>query len=100
MDNSANKYIYFSAEEVPIYFIPFQYLSWFYYGVENLVVNQWVGTPLCFSLNLTELEIPIPDNCFEMTGSLGKMHFSQKFIFLVRNTNFVCHVNTTEFLPQ
>lgn len=63
------------AEEVPIYFIPFQYLSWFYYGVENLVVNQWVGTPLCFSLNLTELEIPIPDNCFEMTGSLDDVTF-------------------------
>ena len=50
-------------------------MSWFYYGVENLVVNQWVGTPLCVGLNLTEMNIPIPDDCFHINGSIDGVTF-------------------------
>lgn len=45
-------------------------MSWFYYGVENMIINQWMGTPVCVSLNITELQLPIPDGCFAIDDSI------------------------------
>ena len=45
------------AKECPYYFLPFQYLSWFYYGTENLLINQWTVSKVCISLDITQGKI-------------------------------------------
>merc|ERR1711920_689386 len=37
---------YLNADSIPVYFIWLKYLSWFYYGNEALVINQWNGEEL------------------------------------------------------
>ena len=42
------------AKDCPYYFLPFQYLSWFYYGTENMLINQWTASQVCVSLDITQ----------------------------------------------
>merc|ERR1712212_268557 len=38
------------SESVPVYFVWLKYISWFYYGAENLYVTQWNTAGACTSL--------------------------------------------------
>ena len=40
---------FLQSESVPAYFIWLKYLSWFYYGAENLYITQWQDGGACFS---------------------------------------------------
>ena len=41
---------FLQSESVPPYFIWLKYISWFYYGAENLYVTQWEEAGACFAL--------------------------------------------------
>jgi len=40
---------FLQSNSVPAYFIWLKYLSWFYYGAENLYVTQWTETGACYT---------------------------------------------------
>ena len=56
------------AKECPYYFLPFQYLSWFYYGTENMLINQWTVSKVCISLDITQGKIFF--SCHKFVGIL------------------------------
>ena len=35
--------IEFFSRSIPVYFVPFKYISWFKYSYEALQINQWDG---------------------------------------------------------
>ena len=41
---------FLQSESVPPYFIWLKYISWFYYGAENLYVTQWEEAGACFAI--------------------------------------------------
>ena len=46
---------FLQSESVPPYFIWLKYISWFYYGAENLYTTQWKEAGACFSRNMSEI---------------------------------------------
>ena len=38
---------FLQSDSVPVYFIWLKYISWFYYGAENLYVTQWKDGGAC-----------------------------------------------------
>ena len=42
---------FLQSDSVPPYFIWLKYISWFYYGAENLYVTQWRDTGACYGLS-------------------------------------------------
>jgi len=40
---------FLQSDSVPVYFIWLKYMSWFYYGAENLYVTQWENGGHCVS---------------------------------------------------
>jgi len=41
---------FLQSDSVPIYFIWLKYMSWFYYGAENLYVTQWQDGGACYPI--------------------------------------------------
>jgi len=54
---------FLQSDSVPDYFIWLKYLSWFYYGAENLYVTQWKDSGACMSQVAARPDIN-PDNIF------------------------------------
>ena len=39
---------FLEADSIPPYVIWMKYISWFYYGLENLLLNQWSDAGACY----------------------------------------------------
>ena len=46
---------FLQTNSVPPYFIWLKYMSWFYYGAENLYVTQWRDAGACFALPVEQM---------------------------------------------
>jgi len=56
---------FLQSDSVPDYFIWLKYLSWFYYGAENLYVTQWKDSGACMSQVASRPDInPDSENIF------------------------------------
>ena len=56
---------FLQSDSVPDYFIWLKYLSWFYYGAENLYVTQWKDSGACMSQVATRPDLnPDGENIF------------------------------------
>ena len=56
---------FIQSDSVPDYFIWLKYLSWFYYGAENLYVTQWKESGACMSQVASRPDInPDSENIF------------------------------------
>ncbi|CAG2103024.1 unnamed protein product [Medioppia subpectinata] len=51
---------FLNNSSVPVYFIWFKYMSWFYYGNEALVINQW--------RNIHHIHCPSDNSTLEMAN--------------------------------
>lgn len=51
---------YLNADSIPDYFIWLKYLSWFYYGNEALVINQWSGEELSCGICVGDESVIVP----------------------------------------
>ena len=44
---------FLKSDSVPAYFLWLKFLSWFYYGAENLYVTQWRDGGACYTDNFS-----------------------------------------------
>ena len=78
---------FLQSDSVPPYFIWLKYISWFYYGAENLYVTQWRDAGACFGLKVPVEQMSstarmfynlLPDVSRLQTVSLLTFVFSQR----------------------
>jgi len=61
---------FLQSDSVPVYFIWLKYLSWFYYGAENLYVAQWWEAGACYSIPSLDDPPPNNENEVHLTGTI------------------------------
>ena len=66
----------FSYSTVPVYFVWLKYISWFMYGFEALIINQWKDYgPICmyhfFSLRMCVIGVVVV---------IKNLHFGQMYL--------------------
>ena len=67
---------FLQSESVPTYFIWLKYISWFYYGAENLYVTQWEEAGACFALTPPK---DMPESARLLMSLLPNVSFSFKW---------------------
>ena len=78
---------------VPKWFYPIQFLSWFYYGVENLIVTQWTDQELCVKFNATEQYASmLPEDCSSINATLPT-NFTDMTNDLIQNSETCLTLN-------
>ena len=79
-----------TKSDVPKWFYPIQFTSWFYYGVENLIINQWEGTEICLNFNYTERIANLLPDCELDVGSANDTTIDQIQDIIEQNQDDAC----------
>jgi len=85
-----NKSVHTNNSDVPKWFYPIQFTSWFYYGVENLIINQWEGTEICLNFNYTERIANLLPDCDLEVGSANDTTIDQIQDIIEQNQDDSC----------
>ena len=73
---------FFSCSSVPVYFVWLKYISWFMYGFEALIINQWKDYgPICMYHFF-----PVRMSAIRVVVLIKKLHFVQMYL-----CNSFCH---------
>ena len=73
---------FFSCSSVPVYFVWLKYISWFMYGFEALIINQWKDYgPICMYHFF-----PVRMSVIRVVVLIKKLHFVQMYL-----CNSFCH---------
>lgn len=85
--------------DVPKWFYPIQFTSWFYYGVENLIINQWEGTEICLNFNYTERIANLLPDCDLEVGSANDTTIDQIQDIIEQNQDEACLIGPSFLKP-
>ena len=90
---------FLQSDSVPDYFIWLKYLSWFYYGAENLYVTQWKDSGACMSQVAARPDIN-PDNIFRQIQVKNIIYFIiiyNKFPHLIKGESSMVEIRVQIF---